>query len=136
MLSVQVVLATLFLHAASASAEDLTAPGFPNMTACSGSINPPVGCVTIPIVSDSCFNFVGGASGLNKEISWVQVPAEYVCTYFQNFGCLAVEEDDHTMLTNGTWNMLDLPTASGTQNFNDLTSSFNCVHSDGAASDV
>ncbi|KAJ7714594.1 hypothetical protein B0H16DRAFT_1618095 [Mycena metata] len=116
MLSVQVVLVTLFLHASAASADDLT-PGFPNMTAFSGSINPPVGCVTIP------------------------VPAEYVCTYFQNLGCLAVEDDDHsssshhTILPNGTWNMLNVPTASGTQNFNDLTSSFNCVRSDGAASD-
>ncbi|KAJ7018462.1 hypothetical protein C8F04DRAFT_1151573 [Mycena alexandri] len=108
------------------------------MTACSGSINPPVGCVTIPIVSDSCFNFVGGASGLDKEVSWVQVPAEYACTYFQNFGCLAVEEDDHATLTCGIWNMFDVlvPTASGTQNFNDLTSSLSCVRSGSAASDV
>ncbi|KAF7359805.1 hypothetical protein MVEN_00705700 [Mycena venus] len=131
MFSVQGVLIAFLLHASAASADGNTPPGFPNMTACSGSIDPAVGCVTIPIVSDSCLDLIGGFSGLNHEISWVQVPNDYACTYFQNFGCLAVEEEDHTTLTSGTWNMFDVPTVSGTQNFNDLTSSLNCVFGHG-----
>ncbi|KAJ6540510.1 hypothetical protein B0H19DRAFT_959765 [Mycena capillaripes] len=98
------------------------------MTACSGSIDPPDGCVTIPIVSDSCINLIGGFSGLNKEISWVQVPSGFACIYFKNFGCFddGVDENEVAVLTSGTWNMFDVPGSTGTQNFNDLTSSISC----------
>ncbi|KAJ7266215.1 hypothetical protein C8J57DRAFT_980727, partial [Mycena rebaudengoi] len=74
-------------------------------------------CVMIPIVSDSCFDFVGGLTFLNREVSWVQVPSQLACTFSHRV----------TVLTPGTWTMFDAPAADGTtQNFNDLASSVNC----------
>ncbi|KAJ7436412.1 hypothetical protein FB451DRAFT_1417460 [Mycena latifolia] len=41
------------------------------------------GCVTLPVVSDSCLNLTGGLSFLNKEISTAQIPGGFICTFFQ-----------------------------------------------------
>ncbi|KAF8955845.1 hypothetical protein BDZ97DRAFT_2063368 [Flammula alnicola] len=45
----------------------------PNVLVCSGAVNPPSGCVTIPVTSDNCINLTGGLSFLNKEISSAQI---------------------------------------------------------------
>lgn len=55
----------------------------PTITVCSGSISPQNGCVTTPVVSEACINLTGGLSFLNKEISNVEVPGGFVCTFFQ-----------------------------------------------------
>ncbi|KAJ3717217.1 hypothetical protein DFJ43DRAFT_1099954 [Lentinula guzmanii] len=96
------------------------------ITACSGSLNPPNGCVTIPVVSDECMNLTGGLSFLNKEISNVVVPDGFVCSFFSDFGCLGEQNIDEVVLTGGNWDMSDVPGIASTVNFNDLTSSFSC----------
>jgi hypothetical protein len=96
-----------------------------NMTACSGSIDPPEGCVMIPIVSDSCIDFVGGLTFLNKEVSWVQVPSQIACTLFQRDAYTF--EFMVTLTKHRTRTMFDVPAADGTtQKFNDLASSVSC----------
>ncbi|KIK54477.1 hypothetical protein GYMLUDRAFT_63085 [Collybiopsis luxurians FD-317 M1] len=113
-----------FAFAAVASA----APLIPaTVTACTGSINPPNGCVTIPVVSDSCINFTGGLSFLNKEVSNVQVPGGFICSFYEDFGCLGDQNsDDVVVLTGGTWSMFNVQGVKGPLNFNDLASSFTC----------
>ncbi|KAJ7018463.1 hypothetical protein C8F04DRAFT_1139989 [Mycena alexandri] len=98
---------------------------------CSGSLNPPNGCVTLPVVSDSCINLTGGLSFLNKEISWAVVPGGFICTFFQDFGCIATgtgnaAANSEVVLQQGNWDMFSVPGLSGTTNFNDLTSSISC----------
>ncbi|KAF9013812.1 hypothetical protein BDZ89DRAFT_1142446 [Hymenopellis radicata] len=114
-----------FALAAVAAAAPL-APA--TVTVCSGSLNPPNGCVTVPVVSDSCVNLTGGLSFLNKEISNAQVPGGFVCTFFEDFGCLNGGQNEHdvAVLTGGSWAFSHVQGISGTQNFNDLTSSFSC----------
>ncbi|KAJ7691488.1 hypothetical protein B0H16DRAFT_1486755 [Mycena metata] len=73
---------------------------------CSGSC--PTGGVTVPVVSDACINLTGGLSFLNKEISSAVVPGGFVCTFFQDFGCIATgtgnaPTDSEAVLTGGTW---------------------------------
>ncbi|KAJ3926137.1 MAG: hypothetical protein NXY57DRAFT_1043523 [Lentinula lateritia] len=102
------------------------------ITACSGTINPPNGCVDIPVVSDDCTDFTGGLSFLNKEISNVEVPAGF--TWNANdrhdnreFGCLGSQNAHNVVvLTGGTWNMESVPGIASTQDFNDMASSFTC----------
>ncbi|KAJ7438019.1 hypothetical protein B0H11DRAFT_2106036, partial [Mycena galericulata] len=96
---------------------------------CSGT--PPVGCVTVPVVSDDCVNLTGGLSFLDGEISGAVVPDGFVCTFFQDFGCTAsgtgnAGTNSEVVLQGGTWNMAKVPGLSGTEDFNDLTSSFVC----------
>ncbi|KAJ7800940.1 hypothetical protein B0H14DRAFT_3490161 [Mycena olivaceomarginata] len=67
----------------SAATQGNVGPTVRNMTACAGSIVLAEGCIEIPIVSDSCIDFIGGFSFLNKEVSSVHVPHELVCTYFE-----------------------------------------------------
>ncbi|KAJ6576679.1 hypothetical protein DFH09DRAFT_1150004, partial [Mycena vulgaris] len=100
----------------------------PIITVCSGSITPPNGCIPIPVVSDACVNLTGKLSCLDKEISNAQVPGGFVCTFFEDFGCLngGVNSHDVAVLTGGTWDMFNVPGIAGTQNFNDLTSSITC----------
>ncbi|KAJ6576710.1 hypothetical protein DFH09DRAFT_366282 [Mycena vulgaris] len=100
--------------------------GAPTITLCSGGISPPTGCVIIPIVSDQCINLVNGLTFLNKEISTVMVPGGIVCTFFENFGCLSVNNRDVVVLQGGTWSMSSANGLAGTQDFNDLTSSISC----------
>ncbi|KAJ7653751.1 hypothetical protein B0H17DRAFT_1147013 [Mycena rosella] len=100
------------------------------ITVCSGSISPPNGCLTISVVSDSCVNLTGGLSFLNKEISWVQVPNGFVCTFYEDFGCLNGGINGHDValfiFTGGTWDMFNVHGIAANQNFNDLTSSITC----------
>ncbi|KAF8825754.1 hypothetical protein HHX47_DHR6000012 [Lentinula edodes] len=97
------------------------------ITACSGTINPPNGCVDIPVVSDDCTDLTGGLSFLNKEISNVEVPAGFVCSFYEEFGCLGSQNAHNVVvLTGGTWNMESVPGIASTQDFNDMASSFTC----------
>ncbi|KAE9404271.1 hypothetical protein BT96DRAFT_935829 [Gymnopus androsaceus JB14] len=100
---------------------------FAFITAASAAASPE-GCVVIPVVSDECTNFTGGLSFLNDEVSFVNVPPGFVCTFYEDSGCLSAGPNAHdvAVLTGGTWNMANAPGLSGPQNFNDLTSSFTC----------
>ncbi|KAJ7018461.1 hypothetical protein C8F04DRAFT_1198994 [Mycena alexandri] len=82
----------------------------PTITACSGTINPPDGCVIISVVSASCINLTGNLTSLNKEISWAQVPDGFVCTFFQVRDCSngGVNAHDVAVLEGGTWDMSDV----------------------------
>ncbi|KAJ6525830.1 hypothetical protein DFH09DRAFT_1046338 [Mycena vulgaris] len=98
---------------------------------CTGAISPPSGCVNVPVVSDSCVNLTGGLTFLNKEISTAQVPGGFICTFFQNFGCISSgtgndPTDSEVVLQQGVWDFFTVPGHAGTVNFNDLTSSFYC----------
>ncbi|KAJ3897998.1 hypothetical protein F5879DRAFT_813243, partial [Lentinula edodes] len=84
-------------------------------------------CVTIPVVSDVCTDLTGGLSFLNQEISVIVVPDGFVCSFYEEFGCLGSQNAQNVVvLTGGTWNMFSVPGITGTQDFNDLTSSFSC----------
>ncbi|KAJ7491351.1 hypothetical protein B0H11DRAFT_1719005 [Mycena galericulata] len=96
---------------------------------CSGFA--PTGCVTVPVVSDSCVDLTGGLSFLDEEISGAVVPDGFVCTFFQDFGCISSGKvnagtDSEVVLQGGTWDFFSVPGLSGTTDFNDLTSSFSC----------
>ncbi|KAJ6586009.1 hypothetical protein B0H19DRAFT_1250752 [Mycena capillaripes] len=96
---------------------------------CSGTC--PVGGVTVPVVSDACINLTGGLSFLNKEISQAIIPGGFVCTFFQDFGCIATgtgnaPTNSEVVLFSGTWALSNAPGLSGPVNFNDLTSSISC----------
>ncbi|KAJ6470436.1 hypothetical protein C8R45DRAFT_875215, partial [Mycena sanguinolenta] len=95
---------------------------------CTGSLNPASGCVTVPVVSDSCVNLTGGLSFLNKEISSALIPNGFICT---DFACISSgtgnsATNSEVVLQGGSWNFFSVPGLSGTENFNDLTSSFTC----------
>ncbi|KAJ7107777.1 hypothetical protein C8R44DRAFT_885179 [Mycena epipterygia] len=100
---------------------------------CTGALNPPTGCATIPALSDDCVNLIGGFTFLNKEISSAEVPSGIVCTFFRDFGCASGTEGDpndgKVVLWEGAWDFLNIPVKDGAVNFNDLTSSFNCSRS-------
>ncbi|KAJ7576027.1 hypothetical protein C8J56DRAFT_1164404 [Mycena floridula] len=100
----------------------------PTIIICSGSVSPAQGCVTTPVVSASCVNLTGGLSFLDKEISGASIPAGFVCTFFEDFGCLngGVNHHDVAVLTGGTYSMFNVQGIAGTQSFNDLTSSISC----------
>ncbi|KAH9478429.1 hypothetical protein JR316_0008884 [Psilocybe cubensis] len=40
-------------------------------------------CVNIPAVSDSCVNFTGGLSFLDKQASAATIPYGFVCTFYK-----------------------------------------------------
>ncbi|KAJ6540511.1 hypothetical protein B0H19DRAFT_1313190 [Mycena capillaripes] len=118
----------LFSVASAAPAKPI-ADASPTITVCSGG--PGVGCVTVPVISASCINLTGGLSFLDKEITTAVVPGGFICTFFQDFGCIATgtgnaASDSEVVLQEGTWNFFSVPGLSGTTNFNDLTSSFTC----------
>ncbi|KAJ6449185.1 hypothetical protein C8R45DRAFT_1114798 [Mycena sanguinolenta] len=98
---------------------------------CTGTINPSEGCTTIPVVSDDCVSFTGGFSFLDKEITSAIVPDGFICTFFEDFGCISSGTgnsgtDSEVVLQGGTWDFFDVPGLSGPEDFNDLSSSFSC----------
>ncbi|KAJ3873137.1 hypothetical protein F5051DRAFT_444530 [Lentinula edodes] len=95
--------------------------------ACSGSLNPPNGCVTIPVVSDKCIILTGDLNFLNKNVSNVEVPDGFVCSLYEECECLGSQNaHDVVVLTGGSWNMTSVPGIAGIQDFNDMTSSLTC----------
>ncbi|KAJ7137516.1 hypothetical protein C8R43DRAFT_1132115 [Mycena crocata] len=123
-----VLATTAFVAASSASPTGPAPLASATITVCSGTISPPRGCVTIPVVSQSCISLTGGLSFLNKEISNASVPGGFVCTFYEDFGCSndGGNGHDEAVLTGGTWNMAYVQGIAGSQNFNDLTSSITC----------
>ncbi|KAF9536821.1 hypothetical protein CPC08DRAFT_824764 [Agrocybe pediades] len=84
-------------------------------------------CVGLPVVSDSCLDFTGGLTFLNKAVSSAVIPGGFVCTFFSQFECTSQGEDDEVVLTGGTWSFFDVPgPSSPDENFNDLASSVSC----------
>ena len=55
----------------------------PDATVCTGAASADHGCVNIPISSDTCINFTGGLTFLNKEVSSAVIPDGFVCTFFE-----------------------------------------------------
>ncbi|PPQ83901.1 hypothetical protein CVT25_000696 [Psilocybe cyanescens] len=105
--------------------EKRAANNVPTVEVCTGNIG--TGCVTIPVVSDSCVNFTGGLSFLNKESSAVVVPGGFVCTFFADAGCLSLKGGSQVVLQGGTWSFsTPVPGTGGNVNFNDQASSFSC----------
>ncbi|KAF9441579.1 hypothetical protein P691DRAFT_791116 [Macrolepiota fuliginosa MF-IS2] len=98
----------------------------PNIQVCTGAVG--VGCITIPISSPSCISFTQGLSFLNKEVSSAVVPGGFVCTFFEQSGCLSAQGGaDAVVLQGGSWNFITgVSGTASTVNFNDLSSSFIC----------
>ncbi|KAJ6470447.1 hypothetical protein C8R45DRAFT_424034 [Mycena sanguinolenta] len=132
-----VVVWTLGALLSSASTAPIEPGSCPNATleVCSGSVSAPTGCVTVPLVSDTCIDLTGGLSGLNKEISSAVVPHCFVCKFFQDFRCITSGvnngTDSEVVLPHGIWNFSSVPLGPyGMTNFDDLTSSFACLSVD------
>ncbi|KAF9468210.1 hypothetical protein BDZ94DRAFT_1304921 [Collybia nuda] len=99
----------------------------PLVTVCIGSLDPRDRCIDIAITSTGCINFIGGFSGLNDEVSNGQVPLGFVCTFFANFGCLSLQDDDALVLPGGKYSFFKgAPGPDGTFDFNDMISSISC----------
>ncbi|KAJ7611187.1 hypothetical protein FB45DRAFT_320301 [Roridomyces roridus] len=128
------LLAITFVAVASAAPSNMerSTAATTTVTVCTGALNPPAGCVAIPLVSGSCIDLSqGGLNFLNKEISSASVPGGFICTFFENAGCIASgtgnsNQNSEVVLTQGSWNLAAAPGLSGTENFNDLTSSITC----------
>ncbi|KAJ7279407.1 hypothetical protein C8J57DRAFT_1570060 [Mycena rebaudengoi] len=121
---------SLILFASIAAASALAVGPTPDvgstMTVCSGAINPPQGCVKIPINSDTCISFIKGLSFLNDEVSSAIVPPGFVCTFYDAVGCISSNDSDVVLLQGGTWNFFSVPGIFGNVNFNDRASSCSC----------
>ncbi|KAJ7588787.1 hypothetical protein C8J56DRAFT_1164497 [Mycena floridula] len=131
MLSAKFILAaflTFVAVSAAPGAESLGIRNEPTITICSGSISPAQGCFTFPLIGGSCVNLTGGLAFLNKQLSAARFPSGFVCTFFEDSFCLngGVIHHDVAVLTGGTWNFAQVQGIAGTQNFNDLTSSYSC----------
>ncbi|KAJ7491413.1 hypothetical protein B0H11DRAFT_2008975 [Mycena galericulata] len=129
LLTTTVVALVSFGSASPTNVQNRAADESASVEVCSGA--PPNGCVTVPVVSDDCVNLTGGLSFLDGEISWAVVPDGFVCTFFQDFGCTAsgtgnAGTNSEVVLQGGTWDFFNVPGLSGTEDFNDLTSSFVC----------
>ncbi|KAJ7110406.1 hypothetical protein C8R44DRAFT_742897 [Mycena epipterygia] len=125
--SIPAITVLLLLSMASrASAQDLNI----TVEVCTGALDPPTGCVTIPALSDDCINLIGGFTFLNKEISSAEVPRGIFCTFFQSgFGCASADPNDgKVVLREGVWDFSNIPGKDDTVDFNDLTGSFSCYH--------
>ncbi|KAJ3566281.1 hypothetical protein NP233_g7098 [Leucocoprinus birnbaumii] len=89
-------------------------------------------CITVPAVTGSCVNLVGGLAGWNDDVSGVQIPLGFVCTFYDNFSCLssgASDNGDSVTLQGGNWpSFFSVPGDNGVNvNWNDRTSSFLCT---------
>lgn len=60
--------------------------------------------------------------------AFLSVPRARILTLSSDYGCIngGVNGHDVAVLTGGTWSMFNVQGLSGTQNFNDLISSFSC----------
>ncbi|KAJ7692230.1 hypothetical protein B0H17DRAFT_1133240 [Mycena rosella] len=87
---------------------------FPVVTVCIDSLSDP-GCTDIPVPSGTCIDLNNELSPWDQAISQGQIPDGYVCTFFDQFECVG----DSTSFGVGEANFFP--------NFNDVTSSFNCV---------
>ncbi|THU83833.1 hypothetical protein K435DRAFT_843894 [Dendrothele bispora CBS 962.96] len=87
-------------------------------------------CVNVAVVSDQCVNLTGGLTTLNEEVSSAVIPDGFICTMFNQFGCTtssSADSRDEIGLVGGRYpNFKTITGIAGTQNFNDMTSSFSC----------
>ncbi|PFH51679.1 hypothetical protein AMATHDRAFT_2785 [Amanita thiersii Skay4041] len=98
----------------------------PSIIICTGSLSPPSGCLTVPVVSGECVNLTGGLSFANDELSTARIPGGFVCTFYDQFGCSSPTGEDAVVLTGGDWSFFRVPGVGGTVDFNDKASSFTC----------
>ncbi|KAJ7491393.1 hypothetical protein B0H11DRAFT_2228918 [Mycena galericulata] len=72
----------------------------------------------------------GGLNSLHWEITGAVIPDGFVCTFFEDFGCIAKGTGnagtDSEILQGATYNFFDVDGMSGSEDFNYLTSSFRC----------
>ncbi|THU77762.1 hypothetical protein K435DRAFT_738219 [Dendrothele bispora CBS 962.96] len=109
--------------------QERAADASPTMTLCTavqfGGI-----CLNLPVVSDSCTSFTGGLTTLNEEVSSAVIPAGFICTLFNQFGCTtssAADSRDEVGLVGGSYpNFGSVVGIAGVQNFNDMASSISC----------
>ncbi|KAJ7611198.1 hypothetical protein FB45DRAFT_941252 [Roridomyces roridus] len=125
-----ITLVALISTVSASPMQQRSAKATTTVTVCTDA-NAVSGCVGIPVVSDDCVNLTGGLSFLNQEISAAIVPGGFVCTFFEDAACIASgtgnsNQNSEVVLTQGTWVFSSVPGLSGTENFNDLTSSFVC----------
>ncbi|KAK7436430.1 hypothetical protein VKT23_019142 [Stygiomarasmius scandens] len=106
-----------------------SADASPTITLCTAGLTTGA-CYQLPVVSDQCVSLTGGLTILNKEISSAIIPNGFLCTLFASFGCAtanAANSHDEIGLVGGSYpNFFVLTGISGTQDFNDMTSSFSC----------
>jgi hypothetical protein len=100
----------------------LASAASPQVTFCT-DVNFGGTCINLPVVSDTCVDFKGGLTVLYHQASSVIIPGGFICTLNRDYGCAS---SDYVVLTGGRWNLLSVPSTSGTKNFNDLTASFSC----------
>ncbi|KAJ7869421.1 hypothetical protein B0H13DRAFT_1896662 [Mycena leptocephala] len=87
---------------------------------CLDAFGPPNNCFDISFDTDNCVPLLGNFGFLDKQISWVQIPNGFICTFFQDSGCIGGGINEEVVLQGGTYDL------TGPANFNDLTSSFAC----------
>ncbi|KAJ3552710.1 hypothetical protein NP233_g12815 [Leucocoprinus birnbaumii] len=90
-----------------------------------------IGCVTVPVVSDLCVNLAGGLAGWNNDVSSINIPLGFVCTFYDNFNCLpsgTPDNGDSVTLQGGSYSSLvSIPDDNGANvNFDNRVSSFLC----------
>ncbi|KAJ7195247.1 hypothetical protein GGX14DRAFT_404162 [Mycena pura] len=98
--------------------------------ACTGRIDPPEGCVNIPVVADTCVSFTGGLTFLDNAITVVRVPDGFICSFFDKSNCASNGEvtnpSDTVFLQGGVTDLEIVQGLGGPENFRDLASSFGC----------
>ncbi|KAJ7860767.1 hypothetical protein B0H13DRAFT_1900867 [Mycena leptocephala] len=87
---------------------------------------PPNNCFDISFDTGNCVPLLGNLGFLDKQLSWVQVPDGFICTLFQDSGCIDGGKNEEVVLQDGTRDLTNAPGLTGPTNFNDLTSSFSC----------
>ncbi|KAK7048829.1 hypothetical protein R3P38DRAFT_2871584 [Favolaschia claudopus] len=96
---------------------------------CTRDVTSP-GCTDVAFNSGHCYNLDDGLSFFDKQISAVVVSAGHGCTFFEEYNCDTLgshgNSNGDVYLAEGTWNMNSVPGPDGTENFNDLASSFTC----------
>jgi hypothetical protein len=50
---------------------------------CLDAFGPPNNCFDISFDTDNCVPLLGNLGFLDKQLSWVQIPNGFICTFFQ-----------------------------------------------------
>ncbi|KAJ7611206.1 hypothetical protein FB45DRAFT_320566 [Roridomyces roridus] len=126
MISLSLILAALIC---AASADPPADPN-PTLELCIGTAVLPAQCFPFPVQSASCVDFIGGLTGLNKQVTTADIPEHFECALFKNFACLSngTIDSDEVILPAGMWNLSQVMGQAGSPCFANVTSSFNCWH--------
>ncbi|KAJ7602766.1 hypothetical protein FB45DRAFT_965014 [Roridomyces roridus] len=124
MISLSLILTAL---ASTASAYTAADPD-PTLQLCIGTAVLPDQCFNFPVQSTSCVDFIGGLTGLDKQVTTADVPEYFECALFKNFACLnnGTIDSDEVILPAGMWNLSQVMGEAGSPCFANVTSSFNC----------